>query len=150
MDHINTADTINNLGSTYDSQGKYDEAIAQYERALKIFEGAFGNTDTVLEFSLIRFIFQMKDTTLTESWSMNKLEATHLTTLTLIKLTVVQTQAINRTRTKRPLVFNAAQKFVKLFNLGEMFHARARVTSASSVCFPRNVLLTTLQKIILS
>ena len=42
VDHINTADTINNLGSTYDSQGKYDEAIAQYERALRIKEKAFG------------------------------------------------------------------------------------------------------------
>ena len=42
VDHINTANTINNLGSTYDSQGKYDEAIVQYQRALRIFENAFG------------------------------------------------------------------------------------------------------------
>ena len=42
MDHINTANTINNLATTYDSQGKYDEAIAQYERALRIKENAFG------------------------------------------------------------------------------------------------------------
>ena len=42
MDHINTADTIMNFGLTYDSQGKYDEAIAQYERALRIKERAFG------------------------------------------------------------------------------------------------------------
>ena len=28
VDHINTASTINNLGNTYDIQGKYDEAIA--------------------------------------------------------------------------------------------------------------------------
>jgi len=42
VDRINTADTINNLGSTYGKQGKYDEAIAQYERALRIKEKAFG------------------------------------------------------------------------------------------------------------
>jgi tetratricopeptide (TPR) repeat protein len=42
VDHINTANTINNLGSTYDSQGKYDEAIAHYERSLRIKEKAFG------------------------------------------------------------------------------------------------------------
>src|SRR5438045_7103949 len=36
------ANTIMNLGSTYHSQGKYDKAIAQYERALRIFETAFG------------------------------------------------------------------------------------------------------------
>ena len=41
-DHINTADTINNLGSIYSRQGKYDEAIAQHERALRIKEKAFG------------------------------------------------------------------------------------------------------------
>ena len=44
VDHINTADTINNLGITYKSQGKYDEAIAQYERALKIKEKAGGTS----------------------------------------------------------------------------------------------------------
>ena len=38
VDHINTANTINNLGNTYDSKSKYDEAIAQYERALRIYE----------------------------------------------------------------------------------------------------------------
>ena len=42
MDHINTADTINNLGLTYQHQGKYELAIAQYERALRIKEAAFG------------------------------------------------------------------------------------------------------------
>src|SRR5437667_12328743 len=31
-----------NIGSTYYSQGMYDEAIAQYERALRIKEKAFG------------------------------------------------------------------------------------------------------------
>ena len=30
------------IGMMYQSQGKYDEAIAQYERALRIFETAFG------------------------------------------------------------------------------------------------------------
>ena len=42
MDHINTADTIINLGSTYDSQGKYDEAVVYNQRALKVYENAFG------------------------------------------------------------------------------------------------------------
>ena len=31
-----------NMGSTYDSLGKYDEAIAQHERGLQIYENAFG------------------------------------------------------------------------------------------------------------
>ena len=58
MDHINTANTINNLGSTYASQGKYDEAIAHYERALRIKEKAFGvdhiNTaDTIMNIGLL-------------------------------------------------------------------------------------------------
>jgi tetratricopeptide (TPR) repeat protein len=42
VDHINTADTIINLGNTYHSQGKYDEAIEQYQRALRISKKAFG------------------------------------------------------------------------------------------------------------
>jgi len=57
-DHINTASTINNLGNTYTHQGKYDEAIAQYERALRIKEKAFGadhiNTaDTIMNIGLL-------------------------------------------------------------------------------------------------
>jgi tetratricopeptide (TPR) repeat protein len=31
VDHINTANIINNLGRTYGNRGTYDEAIAQYE-----------------------------------------------------------------------------------------------------------------------
>jgi tetratricopeptide (TPR) repeat protein len=43
VDHINTANTVNNVGITYHSKGKYDEAIAQYEQALRIYERAFGS-----------------------------------------------------------------------------------------------------------
>src|SRR5207248_845532 len=42
VDHINTADTINNLGNTYAKQGKYDETITEYQWALRIYEKAFG------------------------------------------------------------------------------------------------------------
>src|SRR5436190_21668646 len=42
MDHINTANTINSIVHTYHSKGKYDQAIAQYERALRIKETTFG------------------------------------------------------------------------------------------------------------
>ena len=45
------------IGNVYQSQGKYDEAIAQYERALRIYENSFGvnhvNTaDTILNIGL--------------------------------------------------------------------------------------------------
>jgi tetratricopeptide (TPR) repeat protein len=40
--YINSANTINNVVNTYDSQGKYDEAIAQHKRALGIKDKAFG------------------------------------------------------------------------------------------------------------
>ena len=42
MDHVNTANAINNLGLAYDSEGKYDAAIAQYEQSLWIKKNAFG------------------------------------------------------------------------------------------------------------
>ena len=47
----------NNLGIIYGHQGKYDEAIAQYERALRIKENAFGvdhidTADTILNMGL--------------------------------------------------------------------------------------------------
>lgn len=38
VDHINTAGTIHNLGNVYACQGKYNYAIACYERALKVFQ----------------------------------------------------------------------------------------------------------------
>ena len=37
-----STELVNNFGNTYDSQGKYDEAIAQYKQALRIKENAFG------------------------------------------------------------------------------------------------------------
>lgn len=37
-----TADTINNLGITYQHQGKSGESIVEYERAVRIKEKAFG------------------------------------------------------------------------------------------------------------
>jgi tetratricopeptide (TPR) repeat protein len=40
--HIKRADTINNLGKTYFRQGKYDDAIEQYQRALEITEQMSG------------------------------------------------------------------------------------------------------------
>jgi tetratricopeptide (TPR) repeat protein len=42
VDHINTVPKLDNLGTTYSRQGKYDEAIAYYERSLRIKERAFG------------------------------------------------------------------------------------------------------------
>ena len=39
---MNCANTINNLGITYGHQGKYDQAITHYERALRIKKNAFG------------------------------------------------------------------------------------------------------------
>ena len=41
-DHINSANTINNIGETYRRQGKHVEAMSCYERALKIYEREFG------------------------------------------------------------------------------------------------------------
>ena len=42
VDHINSADTIANIGSVCYSQGKYADAISWHERALKIIEREFG------------------------------------------------------------------------------------------------------------
>ena len=42
LDHINIASIVYNLGLTYETQGKCDEAIAQYQRALQIYGKAFG------------------------------------------------------------------------------------------------------------
>ena len=40
--HISTANTISNLATVYQSMGRYAEAAALCERALKIYETAFG------------------------------------------------------------------------------------------------------------
>ena len=42
VDHINSANTIDNIGEVYRQQGKYAEAISWYERAVKIIERVFG------------------------------------------------------------------------------------------------------------
>ena len=42
VDHINSTITINRLGNAYQNQEKYDEAMTQYERALRISEEIFG------------------------------------------------------------------------------------------------------------
>src|SRR5579871_6242197 len=52
----NSADILD-LGNTYYSQGKYDEAIAHYEQASRIYENSFGvdhiNTaDTIMNIGL--------------------------------------------------------------------------------------------------
>src|SRR5204862_5180822 len=58
VDHINTADTVMGIGLTYDNQGNYDEAITQYQRALRIKEKAFGvdhinAADTIMNIGLL-------------------------------------------------------------------------------------------------
>ena len=49
VNHINTADAINNLGLMYHNQSKYDEAIARYERSFEIKDNAFGAFVTIAE-----------------------------------------------------------------------------------------------------
>lgn len=42
VDHIDSANMINNIGAVYRQQGKYAKAISWYERALNIKERKFG------------------------------------------------------------------------------------------------------------
>jgi tetratricopeptide (TPR) repeat protein len=54
------ANTINNLGMTYDSQGKYDEAIELYKQSLRIKEKAFG-ADHINMATIIRNIGEFRE-----------------------------------------------------------------------------------------
>ena len=41
-DHLDTAQSLNNLAALYDNQGKYEQAEKLYQRALAIAEKALG------------------------------------------------------------------------------------------------------------
>ena len=41
-DHLNTAQSLNNLAAVYGDQGRYEEAVPLYQRALAIREKALG------------------------------------------------------------------------------------------------------------
>ena len=53
---------INNLGLTYFSQGKYDEAIVRYERALRIFEKMFevNHINTIVTINNLDMMYDSK------------------------------------------------------------------------------------------
>jgi tetratricopeptide (TPR) repeat protein len=76
--HPNTALSLNNLALLYHIQGKYEDAEPLYQRAIKIFEQAWGNahSDTATSLSnLANLYYRQKKYEDAELWSRRALSS---------------------------------------------------------------------------
>ena len=62
VDHPDVADSYNNIGLVYGSQGKYEEALVQYNRALEIRIRVLGqdHPDVATSYKSIGVVYQQQ------------------------------------------------------------------------------------------